>query len=116
MLSLANFAFASSTRTACCSATTKPISTRLFGVNTGPGHFKDAFNEYVLHNKTEAVNPAGEGTKVAGFYLREIPAGGSTTIRLRLSDGGNGPSGFDGFDDVFTGRIGQANVFYAALQ
>src|SRR5215468_5708563 len=89
---------------------------RLFGFNAAPGHFKDAFHEYVVHNNAEAVNAAGGGTKVAAFYLREIPAGGSTTIRLRLSDAENGPSGFDGFDDVFNGRIGQANVFYAALQ
>jgi hypothetical protein len=89
---------------------------RLFGLSAAPGHFKDAFHEYVVHDNAEAVNAAGEGTKVAGLYLREIPAGGSTTIRVRLSAGEKRPSGFDGFDDVFTRRVAQANVFYAALQ
>jgi hypothetical protein len=62
------------------------------------------------------VNPAGEGTKVAGLYVREIPPQGSTTICVRLSAGQQGPSGFDGFDDVFTRRIAEADAFYAALQ
>jgi hypothetical protein len=62
------------------------------------------------------MNPAGEGTKVAGLYVREIPARGSTTICARLTAGQQGPSGFDGFDDVFTRRIAEAGAFYAALQ
>ena len=89
---------------------------RLFGFDAGPGHFKDAFHEYVVHNRNEAVNPDGEGTKVAGLYLREIPACGSATIRVRFSVGAKGPSGLDGFDDVFTQRVAEANAFYAALQ
>src|SRR5215469_16299938 len=89
---------------------------RLFGFSAAPGHFKDAFHEYVVHSNAEAVNAAGEGTKVAGLYLREIPAGGSTTIWVRLSTGEKGPSGFDGFDDVFTRRIAETNAFYATLQ
>src|SRR5262245_29413420 len=89
---------------------------RLFGVNTAPGHFKDAFHEYVVHNHAEAVNAAGEGTKVAGLYLREIPARSSTTIRVRLSAGEKRPSVSDSFDDVFTRRIAETNAFYATLQ
>src|SRR5262249_12402052 len=64
---------------------------RLFGFGAAPGYFKDAFHEYVVHNRAEAVNRAGEGSKVAGLYLREIPARSSTTIRLRLSAGEKGP-------------------------
>ena len=89
---------------------------RLFGGSAAQGHFKDAFHEYVVHNRTAGVNPAGEGTKVAGLYVRKIPARGSTTICTRLSTGQQGPSGFDGFDDVFTRRIAEADAFYAALQ
>src|SRR5438128_2640735 len=89
---------------------------RLFGSGVAQGHFKDAFHEYVVHNRPEAVSPAGEGSKVAGLYVREIPAGGSTTIRMRLSAGQTGASGFDGSDDVFTRRIAEADAFYAGLQ
>ena len=89
---------------------------RLFGFSAASGHFKDAFHEYVVHNNAEAVSAAGEGTKVAGLYRREIPARSSTTIRVRLSAGEKRPSGSDGFDDVFTRRIAETNAFYAALQ
>src|SRR5262249_8105428 len=72
--------------------------------------------EYVVHNRADAVNPAGEGTKVAGLYVREVPAGSSTAIRVRLSAGRNEPIGSEGFDDILTRRIAQADVFYARLQ
>ena len=42
---------------------------RLFGGSAAQGHFKDAFHEYVVNNRAGAVNPAGEGTKVAGLYV-----------------------------------------------
>ena len=32
------------------------------------GPFKDAFHDYVVHGRAEAVNHAGEGTKTAGLY------------------------------------------------
>jgi hypothetical protein len=89
---------------------------RLYGGDAGAGYFKDAFHEYVVHQRAEAVNPAGEGTKVAGLYARETPGHGSTTIRVRLSADQKGPTDFDDFDAVFTGRIAEADAFYAALQ
>ena len=49
--------------------------------------------------------------------MREIPAHGSTTICVRvLRRSGEGRAGFDDFDAVFTGRIAEADAFYAALQ
>src|SRR5262249_46884715 len=39
---------------------------RLFGVSGAQGYCKDAFHEYVIHGRVEAVNPAGEGTKAGG--------------------------------------------------
>jgi hypothetical protein len=89
---------------------------RLFGIAAAQGHFKDAFYEYVVHNRAEAVNPAGEGTKVAGLYVREIPARGSTTICVRLSASQKELSGSNYFDDIFTRRIAEADAFYALLQ
>jgi hypothetical protein len=90
-------------------------SPRLFGVQV-QGYFKDAFHEYVVHQRTEAVNPAGRGTKVAGLYLREIAAGGCATIRVRLRAGAEAPRDFAGFDAVFTARVAETNAFYATLQ
>src|SRR6185369_1878437 len=57
---------------------------KLFGSpNTHPFH-KDAFHERVVHNRTEAVNPARIGTKAAARFRLEIPAGQTETLRLRL--------------------------------
>jgi hypothetical protein len=58
---------------------------RLFGFDNGLRHTKDAINDYVVHGDRSALNPLGEGTKVAGQYVAEIPAGGSATFRLRFS-------------------------------
>src|SRR5262249_47269870 len=58
---------------------------RRFGTPTPPPHVKDAFHEYVLHGRTDAVNPAAVGTKAAAHYVVEVPAGGQVVLRLRLT-------------------------------
>lgn len=66
---------------------------RLFGAPSGDPFVKDAFHDYLIGGRTSAVNPAHEGTKAAFHYRLEIPAGGETTLRLRLrGDGGPGGS------------------------
>ncbi|MGQ9821989.1 MAG: hypothetical protein ACUVQK_09015 [Thermogutta sp.] len=57
---------------------------RLFGVDTFPGYFKDAFHEYVVHGKRTAVNLRGGGTKAAAHYRYVVPSGGSVVVRARL--------------------------------
>ena len=57
---------------------------RIFGMNA-KGYFKDAFHEYVVNGNQQAVNPRQRGTKCAAHYRLAIPAGGSQTVRLRLS-------------------------------
>ena len=59
---------------------------RLFGTENDGPYVKDAFHERVVHGVTEAVNPAGFGTKAAAWYRLDVPAGGSKKIRLRLTD------------------------------
>ena len=46
---------------------------------------KDAFHQYVVSGNSEAVNPAKTGTKAAARYILDVPAGGSSVVRLRLS-------------------------------
>ena len=48
------------------------------------GFFKDALHDYLIHGKTDAVNPQRTGTKAGVHYKLTVPAGGSATIRLRL--------------------------------
>ena len=48
----------------------------LFGVENRTPYVKDAFNEFVVHGRTDTVNPGQAGTKAAVLYQVEIPAGG----------------------------------------
>ena len=89
---------------------------RLFGVSAAQGHFKDAFHEYVVHGRTEAVNAGGNGTKAAGLYLRTVPARSSVTVRVRLRTGAQRTGAFIGFDAVFSRCIAETDAFYAARQ
>jgi hypothetical protein len=88
---------------------------RLFGIRN-PGNFvKDAFDECVVHGRTDAVNPANSGTKAAPHYVLELKPGESQTIRLRLyPDAGARPQGdVAGFDKVFELRKHEADEFYS---
>ena len=85
---------------------------RLFGV-AGPAYPKDAINDFIVHGRTDAVNPQGVGTKAAARYRLTIPAGSASTIRLRLSD--SEMSGFADFDSVFAARMREADEFYATV-
>ncbi len=91
-------------------------SKKIFGTDNWTPYVKDAFHEYVIHGRTDAVNPKPTGTKVAAYYRLEIPAGGEITIRLRLSNEKLTPKKSLGneFDEVFQQRIRETDEFYAA--
>ena len=89
---------------------------RLFGASSGERYRKDAFHEYIVEGRKDAVNPAGEGTKVAGLYRCVIPPGGSVVARLRLRAGEPAADAFAEFDDIFRQRIVEADAFYASYQ
>ncbi len=75
---------------------------------------KDAFHSYLISGQAEAVNPALSGTKAAAHYWMEVPAGGSQTVRLRLTAAGSSDC-FEGFDGVFEDRIKEADEFYLRI-
>ena len=84
---------------------------RLWRQNNPSPHVKDAFHDYVVSGKQEAVNPARIGTKAAAHYRLEIPARGSQAVRLHLSL--KAPSDpFNTFDKTFAVRVAEANEFY----
>ncbi len=66
---------------------------RLFGFDNGSPYAKDGINDYVVHGLRGAVNEGQVGTKAAAYYRLDVPAGGSSTIRLRFSP--LGPEQFD---------------------
>jgi len=88
---------------------------KVFDRESAPGFFKDAFHEFIIGGKSEAVNPKRTGTKMCAHYQLEIPAGGAQQIRLRLARKTNGKP-FEDFDDVFSQRIAEADFFYSELQ
>jgi len=81
--------------------------------NTTP-YVKDAFHQYIIHGRTDAVNPAGIGTKAAAHYTLNIPAGGSKTICMRLASAPVNKA-FADFDGIFKKRIGDADEFYQRI-
>jgi hypothetical protein len=94
-------------------------SARLFNW-PGPSTFvKDAFDRYVVHGDTHAINPARTGTKAAAHYRLTLEPGATRTIAVRFSDtraaaAPSRPVG-DDFDDVFASRIREADEFYAGV-
>jgi len=86
-------------------------ASRLWGKPNSSPYVKDAFHEYVISGKKDAVNPTRMGTKAAAHYVLNVPAGGARVVRLRLS-AKPGASAFTTFDKVFDDRLSDANEFY----
>ena len=84
---------------------------RLWGQPPASPYVKDAFHEYVVSGRRDAVNPAGVGTKAAAHYVLDVPAGGSRTVSLRLAAGAVA-NPFGDADAVFDGRRSEADEFY----
>jgi hypothetical protein len=89
---------------------------RLFGVPNGSPYVKDAFHEYVVHGRSEAVNPANAGTKAAFLHVLDVPARDEVVVRLRLGGGGDAGAAPAGraVDQIFTDRRREADDFYDA--
>ena len=92
----------------------------LFGSSNSTSYVKDAFHSYIIHERTEAVNPEQVGTKAAALYHRNVAAGESVSIRLRLMKVEKTRSQredvFRSFDEIFARRQHEANAFYGNLQ
>jgi hypothetical protein len=89
---------------------------RLFGSPNAAPFVKDAFHDWLIGGRADAVNPARRGTKAAAVYRLELPPGGSATIRLRLRPADHsGPAFGKDFDGTFAERIAEADQFYHRL-
>ncbi len=86
-------------------------ASRLWGQPNPTPYVKDAFHEYVIAGKTDAVNPAKSGTKAAAHYVLDVPAGQAKVVRLRLS-AKPAVDAFTTFDKVFASRLADADEFY----
>jgi hypothetical protein len=88
---------------------------RLRGGQGAGGLYKDGLHDYLVKGCQNAVGTS-EGTKAAGIYRRTILSRGSTTIRLRLSQGQPKALPFADFEQIFSLRKSEADSFYAELQ
>jgi hypothetical protein len=90
---------------------------RLFNGTNATPFVKDGIDDCVVHGRTDAVNPAGVGTKAAVHHRMTIAGGASRSVRLRLTRtpprGKSGP--FAGFDEVFRERKTEAETFHRAI-
>ena len=93
---------------------------RLYGVQNASPCVKDAFHEYLVNGRKDAVNPSLRGTKAALHYTLEIPAGREAVVKLRLSQATEpstkkeeqlGPA----CDEVFANRAVEADEFYSTV-
>jgi hypothetical protein len=88
---------------------------RLFGAEKSERRYtKDAFHDYVVGGRGDAVNPEPRGTKVAAHYPLQVPAGATIELRARLrsasADRGD-PFDFD-YPATFRVRQREADEFY----
>jgi hypothetical protein len=91
---------------------------RIFGTQNESAHVKDGVNDFVVSGRSDAVNPAKQGTKCAAHYKRVIGAGQTEVIRVRLSNATSASplEAFGAaFDQVFARRLDEANAFYTAV-
>ena len=89
---------------------------RIFGRANGARYVKDAFDQYVIHGRKNAVNPERFGTKGAAHYAAAIAPGESLTIHLRFTDRmfGTAADACD-FAPVFDERLHEADAFYETV-
>jgi hypothetical protein len=89
---------------------------RLFGSPNPSPYVKDAFHEYLVGGRKDAVNPARVGSKAAPHYAFPVGAGETVVVRLRLcaDDIITRPFG-SAFDATFTQRVQEADAFYRRI-
>jgi len=91
---------------------------RLFNAENASPYVKDAFHEYLVHQRCDAVNPDNTGTKCAADYVITVEGGKMAVIRLRLgaaSAGKKEGSFGSAFDKLVAARIKDADDFYGAV-
>jgi hypothetical protein len=89
---------------------------RIFGTSNRAAFVKDGINDFLLHDRTDAVNPENTGTKGAAHYELHIPAGSSVRVRLRLRPSVlDDPAFGTSFDETFARRRAEADAFYDTI-
>ncbi|MGZ3446157.1 MAG: MGH1-like glycoside hydrolase domain-containing protein, partial [Myxococcaceae bacterium] len=92
-------------------------SQRLWGQPNPSPYVKDGIHEAVVHGRSQAVNPAGRGTKVAADVRLTVGPGETRSVRLRLTRAppAQMPAPFADLDQVIEQRRSEADVFYEGI-
>jgi hypothetical protein len=77
--------------------------------------YKDAFHQYFIHGRHDAVNPLHVGTKACAVYPISLGPSEQKSLYFRLSRDGSTVIGRELWDKIFDDRIQQADEFYAKL-
>jgi len=90
---------------------------RLFDTHNANPYVKDAFHQYLIAAREEAVNPRRTGTKAAAHYQLHLPPDQEIEIELRLFAEDESPESFFGkeFDEVFNQRVEECIIFYSGI-
>lgn len=106
----------------CCDGASEFVFTenetnnrRLFGSENKAAHVKDAFHDYIIHGKSDAVNPASSGTKASPVYRRTVAPGEASMVRLRLAESSQQEPFGSSYETMFQDRKREADDFYQAL-
>ena len=88
----------------------------VFGVHQPKAqYFKDAFDRYVVHGETGAVNPSNGGSKIGLHYQFSLLPKHSIEFHLRLTKEGSYDPDWAEADEVFAQRKSEADTFYSSL-
>ncbi|HET7537563.1 MAG TPA: hypothetical protein VFJ90_13980, partial [Candidatus Didemnitutus sp.] len=89
----------------------------LFNAENASPYVKDAFHDYLLHGRTDAINPKRTGTKVAALCQLDLAPGERKTIRARLYAENEAPKQVfgDNFAETLALRRREADEFYAVV-
>ncbi len=89
---------------------------RLYEYDNGARFVKDGINAYVVNGDTAAVNPERIGSKATARYRLTIPAGETSSIRLRLTNTDSKADLFGReFERTFAKRREEADEFYRTV-
>src|SRR4030095_10644527 len=86
----------------------------LWGQPNPSPYVKDAFHTAVTTGNRAAVHPDRVGTKAAANYVLDVPAGGSQSMRLRLT-GVPVRDAVKGCEQIVESRIQDADEFYQRI-
>ena len=88
---------------------------RLWGWRGDNTFYKDAFHEYLIHGKREAVNPKPLGTKACAVYRLSIEGQDQAILHFRLARDGSADLARTNWDAVFDTRIAECMDFYGGF-